>query len=97
MLEKTDTNTETTNARILAKKQLDAIAQRAEQQWGDKWIRRLTDKYEEVTGSKHRSRSSLVESWFSGKSLPRLDNFNSLLEAVGCNLSIIATTTEKLI
>ncbi len=82
--------------------QLNAIATRAEALWGDKWKSRLTDKYEEITESKHRSRSSLVRSWFDGKSLPRLDNFNSLLQAVGCKMSIeyeaiASTKIEKLL
>ena len=74
----------------LAEKQLLAIKARAIELWGDNWLARLCNEYEEKNGYKHRSKNSKVRAWFDGLQKPNLQSFNELLIAVDCELSVTA-------
>ena len=74
----------------LANKQLEAIKHRAEELWGENWLARLCNEYEQKNGYKHRSRNSKVRAWFDGLSKPTLESFNELLIAVDCEMSVIS-------
>ena len=74
----------------LAEKQLLAIKARAIELWGDNWLARLCNEYEEKNGYKHRSKNSKVRAWFDGLQKPNLQSFNELLIAVDCQLSVTA-------
>ncbi|MEA5480126.1 hypothetical protein VB774_21055 [Pseudanabaena galeata UHCC 0370] len=79
-----------TQAKELAEKQLEAVKSRAIELWGDNWLARLCNEYEQKNSYKHRSRNSKVRAWFDGLNGPNLESFNELLIAVDCEMSIQA-------
>lgn len=81
-----------TQAQMLADKQLKAIESRAIELWGDNWLARLCQEYESKNGYKHRSKNSKVRAWFAEPRLnfPSLESFNELLIAVDCEMSVIS-------
>ncbi len=79
-----------TQAQILADKQLEAIKSRAIELWGDNWLARLCNEYEQKNGYKHRSKNSKVRAWFDRLNKPNLESFNELLIAVDCEMSVIS-------
>ena len=69
-------------------KQLETIKTYAIRLWGDNWLARLCDEYEQKNGYPHRKKNSKVRAWFDGKYRPSLTSFNELLIAVDCEISI---------
>lgn len=91
VLEKMTTSEELTQA------QLNAVKERAIELWGDRWLIELCYKYAEFIGLDKRSKTSLVRRWFDGEHAPNLENFNTLLMAIGCKMSISCTETKQIL
>ncbi len=81
----------------LTQSQLNAVKNRAIALWGDRWLIQLCYSYAEVLGLEKRSKTSLVQRWFNGNHAPNLENFNSLLLAVGCKISISCTEVKQIL
>ena len=77
--------------------QLDAVKNRAQELWGERWLIQLCYEYAETLGLDKRSKTSLVQRWFNGDHAPNLDNFNTLLNAVGCKVSITCTEVKQIL
>ena len=98
VLEKMSTeNIELTESEKLTQAQLEAVKNRAIELWGDRWLIQLCYSYAEVLGLDKRSRTSLVQRWFNQNHAPNLENFNTLLLAVGCKIQIEYTEVKKIL
>lgn len=91
VLEKMTTSEELTQA------QLEAVKNRAVELWGEKWLINLCYAYAQVLGVGKREKTSLVQRWFNGNHAPNLENFNTLLQAVGCKISISCTEVKQIL
>lgn len=83
-------------ANIATAKQLETVKDYAVKLWGDNWLARLCDEYEQKNGYPHRKKNSKVRAWFNGEYLPSLTSFNELLIAVDCQMKIISNPREIL-
>jgi hypothetical protein len=88
---------ELTESAKLTQAQLNAVKDRAIALWGDRWLIQLCYKYAEVLGLEKRSKTSLVQRWFNQNHAPNLENFNTLLLAVGCKISISCTEVKQIL
>lgn len=86
-----------TTSEELTKAQLNAVKERAIALWGDRWLSELCYKYAETLGLAKREKTSLVRRWFKGGVSPNLENFNTLLLAVGCKISISCTEIKQIL
>lgn len=81
----------------LTKAQLEAVKNQAIALWGDRWLIELCYKYAEALGLEKREKTSLVRRWFIDGVNPNLENFNTLLLAVGCKISITCTEVKQIL
>jgi len=83
-------------ASIATTKQIETVKDYAFKLWGDNWLAKLCDEYEQKNGYPHRSKNSKVRAWFSSEYLPSLASFNELLTAIDCQMKIISNPREIL-
>ena len=92
-----ETAKKTTTSQQLTRTQLDAVKNRAQELWGERWLIQLCYEYAETLGLDKRSKTSLVQRWFNGDHAPNLDNFNTLLNAIGCRVSITCAEVKQIL